>query len=312
MLDIDEIHRAARRIAPYIRTTPMLAAGATRQGITEADLWFKLECLQPTGSFKVRGATNKWLTTPLAQLGRGIVTASGGNHGLATARAASLAGVPATIFVPTTISPAKLAKLQAWGADVRTVGSVWDQANLQALAFAKSSGGAYFHPFADPAVVAGQATIGLEIVQQLPDVDVVLVAIGGGGLVSGICSALRAVKPGTRVIGIEPTGAPTLHASIAAGEVVTLPEVTTRVATMACARTDPGIFALVREAVDHIVLVSDESMLEAARWLWFEFGLAADLSGAAAVAALQSGVLALPAGTKACALVCGAGADGVM
>ncbi|WP_110947013.1 threonine ammonia-lyase [Pseudomonas bohemica] len=311
MINLIDIENAAQRIAPYLRKTPLLLASALREPVTEADLWLKLECLQPTGSFKVRGATNRLLTTPTEQMRNGIVTASGGNHGLATARAASVAGVPSTIFVPRNITPAKLAKLAAWGADVKVVGDVWDQASEEALKFAAHHQAAYFHPFADPAVVAGQGTVALEILEQLPELEVILVAIGGGGLISGIATALKALKPSVRIIGIEAVGAPTLHASLQAGEVVRLPAVTTRVATLACGRTDEKVFDLMRNAIDEIVLVSDEEMLTASRWLWFELGLAADLSGAAAVAALQSGKIKLAKGSQACGLVCGAGSEGI-
>ncbi|EHD22563.1 MULTISPECIES: threonine ammonia-lyase [Brenneria] len=311
MISLSDIKNAAERIAPYIRQTPLLQATCLSKKITEAELWLKLECLQPTGSFKVRGATNCLLTTPDTEIQRGIVTASGGNHGLAVARAASMAGVPATIFVPRTTSEEKLIKLAAWGATVKVEGSVWDEANKSALAFAAEHQCAYFHPFANPAVMAGQGTLALEILNELPDLDVILVAIGGGGLISGIATALKALKPSVRIIGIEPEGAPTLYASLQAGQVVTLPEITTAVATMACGRTDRSIFDVVRQSVDEIVLVSDQEMLEAARWLWFETGLAADLSGAAAAAALRAGKVRLEPGIKACALVCGSGQEGI-
>lgn len=311
VITLDDIQLAAPRIAPFIRHTPMLQASSLRHPVTAADLWLKLECLQPTGSFKVRGASNRLLTTPAEALRNGIVTASGGNHGLATARAASVAGVTANIFVPRSITEAKLARLASWGAEVQVVGEVWDQANEQALLFAAEHQAAYFHPFADPAVVAGQGTLGLEILAQLPDVEVILVAIGGGGLAAGIVTAIKALKPSVRIIGIEPQGSPTLHASLAAQQVVRLPSVTTRVATMACGRTEERVFELARQGLEEIVLVSDDELLQAAQWLWFELGLAADLSGAAAIAALRSGKLQFAAGTQVCALVCGAGAEGL-
>lgn len=311
MIGIGDIEAAAERIAPYIRRVPMLRADQCVEPATNADLWLKLECLQPTGSFKSRGATNKLLTTPREQIAKGIVTASGGNHGLATARAAWIAKVPATIFVPTSITPEKADKLRKWGADLRLVGKIWDEANTEALVFAKHSGAVYFHPFADPAVVAGQGTIGLEILETLPEVETVLVAIGGGGLISGVATAIKARKPSVRVIGIEPVGAPTLHASLAAGHVVRLPEITTKVATMAAGRTEEPIFEVVRKSVDDVVLITDQAMEDASRWLWFEFGIAADLSGAAAVAAIRSGVVKLKPGERVCALVCGAGSDGI-
>lgn len=312
MITLQDIQAAAKRIAPHIRRTPNIRATALAEPVTEATLSLKLESLQPTGSFKARGATNKLLTTPKETLAHGIVTASGGNHGLATARAASLANVHATVFVPTTVAAEKVEKLAAWGATVRTVGRVWDEANVAALAFAEETGAAYFHPFGDPAVVAGQGTIGLEIIEDAADLDLVLVAIGGGGLIAGLSVAFRALSPKTRIVGIEPTGSPTLHASLAAGGVVRLPQVTTRVATMGCGKTETPVYETVRRTVDEIVLVEDDEMLQAARWLWFEFGIAADLSGAAAVAALRAGRIAVPPGARVCVLVCGAGAEGTL
>jgi len=311
MIDIGDIEAAAKRIAGHIRRTPMLHADQCAAPPGDADLWLKLENLQPTGSFKARGATNKLLTTPPAALVNGIVTASGGNHGLATARAARIAGVPATVFVPATVSAEKVDKLLKWGADVRRVGELWDESNREAIAFAERTGAIYFHPFADPAVVAGQGTLGIEIVDELPDVETVIVAIGGGGLIAGIATAVRAKKPSARIVGVEPTGSPTLQASLAAGEVVRLSQVTTRVATMACGRTVEPVFEIVRRCVDEVMLIADEEMLEATRWLWFEFGVAADLSGAAAVAALRAGRVRVRPGERVCGLVCGAGSEGV-
>ncbi len=250
----------------------------------------KLECLQVTGSFKARGAMNRLLGTSGEDIARGIVTASGGNHGLAVARTAFAAGVPATIFVPSGVSPAKVAKMQAWKATVAASWRHWIESDAAARDHAARTGAIYFHPFADPLVVAGQGTLGLEILDDLPDMDAIIVAIGGGGLIAGLATALRARRSGVRIIGVEPTGSPTLKASLDAGHVVTLNEVTSRVPTMSCRRTDERIFEIVRRSVDDIVLVTDDAMAEAARWLWFEMGIAADLSGAASVAALRQGL----------------------
>lgn len=311
MISIDDIHQAHERIASHVRRTPLVLADALGAPVTDAELWLKLECLQATGSFKARGATNKLLATPADEMARGVTTASGGNHGLAVARAAKLAGVPATIFVPTNVAPSKIDKLRKLGATVEIVGTMWNETNVSALAFARENRCAYFHPFADPYVVAGQGTLALELLEQQPDLDAVLIAIGGGGLITGMAIALRALKPSIRIIGIEPTGSPTFHASLAAGHVVRLDNVTTRVATMSCAETDADLFATSRDLIDEVVLVEDEDMLDAARWLWFEMGLAADLSGAAAAAALRTGAVRFSSGQNVCALVCGAGPEGI-
>jgi len=310
-LGLDDISAARARIAPSIRKTPLMEAAALSAPLTDATLRLKLECLQVSGSFKARGATNKLLCTPRDALAQGVVTASGGNHALATVRAANSAGVKSTIFVPDTIAPYKLERLRSMGATVNVTGSVWNQTNEHALEFARLSGAAYFHPFADPAVMAGQGTLALEILDEMPDLDAILIAIGGGGLITGMAVALKTLKPSIRIIGIEPRGCPTFHASIVAGKVVTVPEVTTRVATMACARTDPGVFEISRNLIDDIVLLDDSEMEDAARWLWSELGLAADLSGAAAVAALRGGHVSFAAGQQVCALVCGTGTEGI-
>ena len=218
---------------------------------------------------------------------------------------------PRPYFAPTTVSAEKVEKIRKWGAEVRLGGALWDEANHEAMAYAERTGAIYFHPFADAAVMAGQGTVGLEVLEQLPEVETILVAIGGGGLIAGLATAVKARAPHVRIVGVEPVGAPTLHASLAAGQVVRLPAVTTCVATMACGKTDDANFEIVRRLVDDVVLVEDSDMLDAARWLWFEFGLAADLSGAAAVAALRAGRVRVKPGERVCGLVCGAGSEGM-
>ena len=311
MISLGDIQAAAERIAPYVRRTPMIDVTAVSETVTGASLSLKLENLQATGSFKARGATNKLLSLPPDAVANGIVTASGGNHGLAVARAARSAGVAASVYVTESSTEEKRQKLRRWGATVEVGGKIWNEANVAALAQAEATGAAYFHPFADPMVVAGQGTTALELLEDIPDLDVVLVAIGGGGLISGMAVALKALKPSVRIIGIEPEGSPTLKASLDAGHVVRLDSVTSKVATMSCGETDDGVFQLIRDHVDEVVLVSDAQMEAAAGWLWFEFGIAADLSGAAAIAALRSGAVTLQEGTVAAGLVCGAGLDGV-
>lgn len=313
MIAINDVLTAAGNIRDNVRLTPVIAADHLQIELARgAEVTLKLELLQVTGSFKARGATNKLLNTDPAVLAKGIVAASGGNHGLATARAGFVSRAPTTIFLPDNAAPSKIEKLKLWGAETRIVGSVWHEANAAALEHVARSGAAYFHPFADPHVVAGQGTVALEILQQIPDVDTILVAMGGGGLISGIGTVIKALRPDTRVVGIEAAGCPVLLKALEAGENRGLEEVTTSVATMACARTEDAIFNIVRETVQEIVLVEDREMLEAARWLWFEMGLAADLSGAAAIAALREGRLETQPGERICAIICGAGPDGIL
>ncbi len=311
MSPLTEIQTAQRRIAPYVRRTPLLDVGHIPGGEPGSRLTLKLENLQVTGSFKTRGATNKVLSLTPRQAARGLVTASGGNHGLGVAFASHLAGAPATIYLPHNVPPAKAAKLERWGARVVWEGEVWDDANWAALEAAEREGLTYVHPFADPEVIAGQGTIGLEILEDAPETDLALVAIGGGGLIAGVASALKSLRPGLRILGIEPTGAPTIHDSLKAGRVVELPGIFTAANTLAPRRSDEMNFEIIRETVESVVLVTDEEMREAARWLWFETGVAAELSGAAAVAALLNGRVRLDGARSVCAIVCGAGTDGL-
>ncbi|HYM30785.1 MAG TPA: threonine/serine dehydratase [Candidatus Cybelea sp.] len=305
-----DVRAAAARIHGRVRRTPMLAAQPSRQDLP-ADVTFKLECLQIAGSFKARGATNKLLTLAPERLAKGLITASGGNHGLGVAYAAWQAKVPATVYLPHSTPPAKASMLRAWGAEVVMHGAVWDDANAAALAAAETSGRAYVHPFDDAAVIAGQGTVALEILEDAPDTDVIMVAIGGGGLISGIALAAKALKPGIRVIGVEPTGAPTLHQSLAAGGLVELERIDTRATTLAPRKSAQINLDLIRRFVDQVVLVSDAEMLEAARRLWSEYAVGAELSAAAGFAALVSGRYGPPPGAKVCVLVCGAGTDGI-
>lgn len=312
MVTSQDVRRAAERIAPYVRKTPLVPVRCVAEHpLPHGTLLMKLECLQVTGSFKGRGASNKLLSLSAEEIRRGIVTASGGNHGLATAYVGKLGNTSATIFLPSNASPEKIRKLERWGAKVIIHGSQWHEANQAALALAEREGLTYLHPFADPVVIAGQGTAALEIFEQAPEVDTILVAIGGGGFISGIGVMAKAIKPSVRIVGIEPVGSPTLYNSVKAGRVVELPEITTRVPTMACKKTEPINLALVQQYVDEIVLVTDDEMQDASRWLWFEMGLAADLSGAASIAAVRSGKVQGLDGRTVCALVCGAGPDGM-
>jgi len=308
---IGQIRAAAERIRGFVRRTPLLAAAPAREhSELVRGLLLKLEALQVTGSFKARGAINAVLALAPERLQRGIVTASGGNHGLAVAYAGWAAGVPATIFLPRSVAADKVAKLDAWGARVVISGEVWDDSNRAALQCAEAQSLVYIHPFADPDVIAGQATIALEILEQDPDLDTLLVAIGGGGLISGIAIAAKALKPAIRIIGVEPTGAPTLHDSIAGGRLVELASLHTAAVTLAPRRSEDLNFTIIKETVEEIVLVEDAEMREAAQWLWREVGIAVELSGAAAVAALLAGHYRARAGDRLCAVVCGAGTDG--
>lgn len=311
MITLHDIMQAQGRIAGHIRLTPVMDLARAREPLpVAADVVAKLELHQVTGSFKARGAMSRLTGLPPDAVARGIVAASGGNHGMAVARAAWVAGQAARVYVPSGVSPAKAAAMRGWGATVTIAGDEFATADAAARADVAETGATYFHPFADPQVVAGQGTIGLELVEQAGDFDTLVIAIGGGGLVAGLGTAIRALRPGVRIVGVEPVGSPTLSACLAAGQLVGLDAVTSRVPTMSCRKTDERIFHIARQVVDDILLVEDDDMLAAARWLWREFGIAADLAGAATTAALWTHPEAFAGSRRICTLICGAGLEG--
>lgn len=306
-----DIEAARRRIAAAVRRTPLVHVTPAVTRPISCRLHLKLENLQLSGSFKARGAANTALSLARTELAKGLITASGGNHGLGVAAAARAAGVPAVIHLPTNTAPDKIDKIAAFGAEVVVDGAVWDDANALALERAKREGRCYVHPFAQPSVIAGQGTLGLEVLEDLPDVDTIVVAIGGGGLISGVATAIKAKRPGARVIGVEPVGAPTLFRSRQAGHLVTLDQIATRSATLSPRRSAEINLEIINRHVDDIVLVSDEEMQQAAEWLWLELGIAAELAAAAGVAALFNERFPVRAEERVCLVICGAGLDGI-
>lgn len=304
---------AARdRVAGVVRRTPLLAPrGAVRPLVDGDRLRLKLEQLQVTGTFKARGAANATLRLDPVALARGVVTASGGNHGLALAWAAQARGAPCVVYLPGRAPPAKETLLRARGAEVHRVGQDWDDAHAAATERAAKDGLTYVHPFADRDVIAGAGTIGLELLDEAPDLSAVLVGVGGGGLLAGVALAVRSLRPDVKVIGVEPRGAPTLHASLAAGEVVTLPSISTAAGSLAPRRSAELNLELIRRHVDGVVLVEDDDLRAAARWLWDEAGVAAELGGSAAIAALLSKRFEAPPAGVVAAVICGKGTDGI-
>lgn len=310
MVTLADIEAARDRIRGHIRTTPLIAAAPYRTGpITRGALHLKLESLQVSGSFKARGALNTVLN--LSAPAGGLVTASSGNHGIGVACAARVAGRPARVYLPANAPESKAERLRQWDAEVVRTDGVWDNANRAALAAAGSEGLTYVHPFADPRVIAGQGTVGLEVVAQLPDIDVVIAAIGGGGLISGVALALKALRPEVRVYGVEPMGAPTLHDSLTGGGLTELASIDTVAASLAPRQSHATNLGIVRDHVSEIVLVSDTEMRDAARWLWQYCGVAAEIGAAAPIAALMTGRISTEANDRVCAIVSGSGTDGL-
>ena len=310
-ITMDNVEAAAKRIKDRVRRTPCLRTRFIRNPI-HPNLMLKLENLQVTGSFKARGANNAVLSLDDDALDRGIITASGGNHGTAIAYAGHASRAKAIVYLPERAAAAKVKTLENWGAEVVLIGDVWDDANTAALERADREGLTYIHPFADTTVITGQATLAREMLEQSSQIDVIVVGIGGGGLISGVASAARAIKPHVRIIGVEPVGAPTLKTSVDNGAVTTLEKIQTDAITLAPKQSAALNVDIISRLVDEIVLVDDNVMRAASQWLFNEMGVAAELSGAAAVAALQTKALHVPEDQTVAAIVCGRGGDGII
>ena len=298
-----DIRDARDRIAPHVRVTPVLQPGPGAFHL-DGPVTLKLELLQHTGSFKPRGAFNKMLASDVPEMG--VIAASGGNFGLAVAYAARSLGHRAEIFVPDTSPAAKIDRIRELGADVHVVPGYYSEASSAAHEYAGGSGALWMHPFDQPEVIAGGGTVGMEITEQLPDVDTVLVAIGGGGLIAGIAAWFRG---DVRVVGVEPEACPTMHAALKAGEPVDVAVGGTAADSLGPRRVGAIAFDIARAFVDRVVLVSDDAILDAQRQLWRDIHVVAEPGGAAALAALLSGVYRPERGERVVVLVCGANTD---
>jgi threonine dehydratase len=306
-VSLDELQLARERIAPYVRHTPLLPLPSLR-GDLPPQMRLKLENLQVTGSFKARGVFNTLLQLEEAQRKRGVVAASGGNHGAALAYGAWRLGMSATIFLPERASAERVARIAAWGAQVVKHGEAWDDAHARAIEHAAETGQAYVHPFDAARTLEGQGTLGLELLDDVPELDCVLIAIGGGGLIAGMAAAIKQRRPRVRIVGVEPIGAASMRHAIAAGAALPLREVRTIADTLAPRAVCERTLALTQRFVDEIVTVSDDQMVAAMRWLWAECNQLVEPAGAAVIAALQNGTVDIGAYQHPVALICGGNA----
>ncbi|HZP48402.1 MAG TPA: threonine/serine dehydratase [Vicinamibacterales bacterium] len=307
-MSIVDVYEARRRIAPYIRRTPLVespwASDAAR-----ARVWLKLESLQRTNAFKARGAFN----AVLARRERGridrIVTASAGNHGRALADAAAVFGVPLVVFTPNDAPAAKLDAIRRCGADLRADAPDYDEAERRAKAFARDSGAEFISPYNDADVIAGAATVAVEMFEDAPELDTFVVPIGGGGLVSGVARVVKAIDPSRAVIGVELEASHPFHASIAAGRLVEIVAGPT-LADGLGGNPDPETMTwpYIQQAVDRIALVSERQLRDAIAGLVAHEHVVAEGAGAASVAALVSNPIDV-AGRRVGAIVTGANID---
>jgi len=261
MLQIkEEVQRASQRIAPHIRRT-YLQRSQHYSGITGANVFFKCENLQHTGSFKARGALNRILSLTDDEIARGIVTASTGNHGAAVSYALGIRGAVGTVYVPNGASESKLANIRRLGAGIEFHGGDSNEAEARARSVAQETGAVYVSPYNDPMVVAGQGTVGMEILEQAPDIDAVFVSVGGGGLISGIAGYLKEMNPGIEVVGCSPENSKVMEESVRAGRVLDLPSLPTLSdGTAGGVDSDSITFEMCRDLVDDWISVREDEI----------------------------------------------------
>lgn len=306
MITRTDVDQAADRTAGLTRLTPVLEAD--RDGLP-GQVWFKCEFMQHTGTFKARGALNRILASKERGELRpnvGVVVASGGNAGLANAYAAAQLGVPATVFVPAAAPEVKVQKLKAIGATVVQGGAEYAEAYQTAVAYAGETGAVYCHAYDQPEIAAGAGTVGSELLEQLPGGETVLVAVGGGGLMAGIAAA---VEGHAKVVAVEPHGAPTLHAALAAGEPVDVAVSGVAADSLGARRIgDIGFSVAVRTGVESL-LVSDDHIVAARTQLWNAYRIVVEHGAAAAYAALTSGAYVPRRNERVAVVLCGANTD---
>jgi threonine dehydratase len=285
MITLEDIRQAAARVRPVARVTPLVDVS----NLAGRPLLLKCESLQPGGAFKIRGAYNMVAQLTPEQRQRGVVTYSSGNHGQAMALAARELGAPAVVVMPTTAPPIKIEGAKGFGAEVIFAGTTSTERRTRAEAEAAARGLTMVPPFDHEWIIAGQGTLGLEILEQKPDVATILVPVGGGGLLAGVAAAVKLSKAGVRIVGVEPSGAAAMKASLEAGEPVTLPKTESVADGLMPVRPGDLTFAHAREYVDEVITVDDAQIIDAVMWLFTKAKIVAEPSGAATVAAALSG-----------------------
>lgn len=289
---IADIWEAHKLLKPRLHHTP-LTPSRTLQELTGADIYLKEENTQRAGSFKVRGASFKLSRLSEQEYRRGVIAASAGNHAQGVAIAAAQYHIPCTIVMPETAPLAKVTATQSYGANVVLHGFTYDDAYEHCLQLQRESGAVFIHAFDDPDIIAGQGTLGLEMLSDLPDADALVVPIGGGGLIAGIAIAARALRPNITIIGVQAEGAAGCRASLDAGTLQTLPAITTIADGIAVKRPGALTFSIISQLVDDVVLVNDEAIIGAVLLLMERCKLLVEGAGAAGVAALLSGTISL-------------------
>jgi threonine dehydratase len=309
VVSLSDIKNARQTISDSLMATPMFSASRTGRAAGGIDLWLKAESLQKTGSFKPRGALNLIRNTPREELGRGVITISAGNHAQGVAWAAAAAGIESTIVMLTTASPTKIAATRGYGAEVVLIDGTIGEAFDELYRLQRERNLTLIHPFNDPLLIAGHGTVGLEIIEQVRDVDVIVCPIGGGGLISGVATAAKSLRPSVRIYGVEPTGAPAMRQSFDQGHAVQLESVDTIADGLAPPMVGELNYQIAREYVDDVILVTDEEIATGIVEILSSAKLYAEPAGAAATGALLAGKIPVQPGENIVALLSGGNLD---
>ena len=302
-LTLDDFVAARSRIAEHIKRTPLLTSRQLSE-LTGYDMRLKAELFQRVGSYKIRGPLNKFAQMPDEQKRRGVVCSSAGNHAQGVALAARIHGIRAVVCMATNATPSKIAATRDYGAEVVLHGTIWDEANEKARELVRTQGLTYVHPFDDEQLIAGQGTLGLEIVQDWSEVDAVVVPIGGGGLISGVSMAVKGFNPRIKVIGVESSDGPAMQKSIAAGRLETI-DCQTIIDGLRVRTVGTLNFSVVQRFVDDVVALPDKDIFDAVVWVMERCKLVVEGAAAAPVAALLHGLVKLPKGSRVCAVLSG-------
>jgi threonine dehydratase len=295
-------------VAPHVHRTPLLSSRSLSEE-TGFDVRLKAELFQRTGSYKIRGPLVKLARLSDEERARGVVCSSAGNHAQGVALAAAMLGVRAVVCMAANATASKVEATRGYGAEVVLHGSIWDDADEKARELVASDGLTYVHPFDDVDLISGQGTVGLEIHEDWPEAEIVVVPIGGGGLISGIATALKRERPEIRIVGVESSDGPAMQRSVEAGELVTLERCDTIVDGLRVMRVGAHTFELVRRFVDEIVTVSDEAIFENVVWTMARCKLVAEGAAAATVAALRAGLVGASPGTNVVCVLSGGNLD---
>ena len=308
-MDICEIREAHRRIKPFIRQTPLYSSSFYSRAV-DGDVYLKLENLQEIGSFKIRGALNRMLQLNEDERERGVLTASAGNHGQGLALSAKLLGIKATVIVPGNAPRTKMEAIKNYGATLRILGKDYSEAEIQARELEKETGMIFISPYNDAGVITGQGTIGLEILDEKPDIDIIVAPVGGGGLISGVSVAAKSIKPSIQIIGVQSETSPVIYESLKAGKIVDMElEESIAEGLHGLLEKDTISFDFIKDHVDDVVLVSEDEIKAAIKLFLKTHGLVVEGAGAVGLAALPR-YKELFKGKKTAVLVTGRNIDG--